>query len=116
MHEGGPSRSTYVFKHALIQDAAYSTLVIARREQLHAQCADILEATFAPDTAGAPHRPDITTRRAGKHEQAVGFWLKAGRRAAKRSANLEAIVELKAWRPRLVKHYPVPGPPGLIST
>ena len=103
VHEGGPSRSTYVFKHALIQDAAYSTLVIARRQQLHAQCADILQE-LSPEIREV--QPELLAHHyteAGKHEQAVGFWLKAGRRAAKRSANLEAIAHLRHGV-RLVEH------------
>ena len=95
VHERGPSRSTYVFKHALIQDAAYSTLVIARRQLLHAQCANILQE-LSPEIRDL--QPELLAHHyteAGKHEQAVEFWLKAGRRAAERSANLEAIAHLR---------------------
>jgi predicted ATPase/class 3 adenylate cyclase len=107
VHERGPSRPTYVFKHALIQDAAYSTLVIARRQQLHAQCAAILQE-LSPEIGDL--QPELLAHHyteAGRHELAVEFWLKAGRRAAERSANVEAIAHLRHGV-RLVEHIPDP--------
>ena len=103
VHERGPSRSTYVFKHALIQDVAYSTLVTARRQQLHAQCADILQELSPEIRELQPEALAHHYTEAGKHEHAVGFWLKAGRRAAERSANLEAIAHLRHGL-RLLEH------------
>ena len=96
VHQRGPAhRATYVFKHALIQDAAYSTLVIARRQQLHGQCAAIL-LELSPELA--EQQPELLAHHythAGKAEEAVLYWLKAGRRAAERSANIEAIAHLR---------------------
>ncbi|MBV8096344.1 MAG: AAA family ATPase, partial [Acetobacteraceae bacterium] len=70
VHECGPSQSTYVFKHALVQDAAYSTLVTARRQQLHLQCAEILQE-LSPEIREV--QPELLAHHyteAGKHEQA----------------------------------------------
>ncbi len=95
VHERGPSRSTYVFKHALIQDAAYSTLVLARRQQLHAKCAEILQE-LSPEIGEL--QPELLAHHyteAGKGELAAQFWLRAARRAAERSANLEAIAHAR---------------------
>ena len=96
VHQRGPAhRATYVFKHALIQDAAYSTLVMARRQQLHGQCATIL-VELSPDLAEL--QPELLAHhytQAGKAEEAIGHWLKAGRRAIERSANSEAIAHLR---------------------
>ncbi len=89
-----PTGATYTFKHALVQDAAYSTLLLSRRQQLHARCAEVLQA-LAPELA--EREPEVLARHyteAGFAERAVDLWLAAGRRAAERSANLEAIGHL----------------------
>jgi predicted ATPase len=83
--------SSYVFKHALVQDAAYGTLLRARRQELHARVAAVLEENFA-DLVG--RQPELLARHlsaAGEAETAVDQWLKAGRHAAGRSAHREAI-------------------------
>jgi len=92
---GTPPTATYVFKHALVQDAAYSTLLRGRRQELHAQIAKVLEARFA-DTVEA--QPEVLARHyteAGLALQAIAYWRRAGERAAKRSANLEAIAHFR---------------------
>ncbi len=89
------TESTYAFKHALIQDAAYSTLASARRQQLHAQCAAILRE-LSPEMED--QQPELLAHHytgAGNTEEAVTYWLKAGRRAAERSANAEAVAHLR---------------------
>ena len=91
---GAPPDAVYVFKHALVQDATYATLLISKREQLHGRIAEILE-TRLPDQAA--REPELLARHfaeAKRPERAVGYWIKAGRHAAERSANLEAIRHL----------------------
>jgi len=92
---GGAREGTYAFKHALIQEAAYSTLVSARRQQLHAQCAAILRE-LSPEME--EQQPELLAHHytgAGSTEEAITYWLKAGRRAAERSANVEAVAHLR---------------------
>jgi predicted ATPase len=91
---GRPPRAKYMFKHALIQDAAYASLLKRTRQQYHQQIAQMLEAEF-PETVEA--EPELLARHfteAGLNEQAVGYWLQAGKRATQRSANVEAINHL----------------------
>ncbi len=91
---GHPPRAAYTFKHALVQDVAYSTLLLSRRQQLHARCAEALQ-TILPHIA--EEQPEILARHyseAGLAAQAVELWFAAGQRAALRSANLEAIGHL----------------------
>jgi len=91
---GRPPRARYMFKHALIQDAAYASLLKRTRQQYHRQIAQMLEAEF-PETVEA--EPELVAHHyteAGLNEQAVGYWLQAGKRAAQRSANAEAINHL----------------------
>jgi predicted ATPase len=88
---GLPPQSTYVFKHALIQDIAYESLLKSTRQQYHQRLAHVLEAQF-PETAEA--EPELLAHHyteAGLSEQAVGYWYKAGQRAHERSAHVEAI-------------------------
>ena len=89
---GGEQR--FVFKHALVQDAAYDSLLKSRRAQLHAQVARALETHF-PETAKL--EPELLARHytAADHpQQAIPYWLEAGRAATARSANAEAIGHL----------------------
>ena len=84
----------YVFKHALVQDAAYESLLHSRRHQLHSRIATVLETQF-PDTSGA--QPELLAyhfAQAGIGEKAVAYWLTAGQHAIERSANAEAIAHL----------------------
>src|SRR5439155_20839941 len=89
--QGLPPQTTYVFKHALIQEAAYQSLLKSTRQQYHQRIAQVLEAQF-PETAEA--EPELLAHHyteAGLIAQAVGYWQRAGQRAIERSANLEAI-------------------------
>lgn len=91
---GTPPESSYLFKHALVQDAAYGTLLRRTRQQLHARIAEVLETQFFDQ---AEREPEVLGRHfseAQRHDRAAGYWLKAGRQAAERSANLEAIRHL----------------------
>jgi len=93
---GQPPDATYTFKHALVQDAAYATLLRGPRQALHVRVADALEQ----------HSPDIVDRQpellahhltaARATERAVEYWFRAGERAASRSANREATAHYRA--------------------
>jgi predicted ATPase len=88
---GMPPQSTYMFKHALIQDAAYTSLLKSTRQQYHQRIAQGLEARFP---ATAETQPELLAQHytaAGCIEQAVVYWQRAGQRAVARSAYVEAI-------------------------
>jgi predicted ATPase len=88
--------TTYMFKHALVRDAAYESLLRKRRQDLHARIASAIELQF-PQIIEA--QPELVARHfgeAGFKEKAIGYWLQAGRLAAARSANVEAIAHLRA--------------------
>jgi predicted ATPase len=88
--QGVPPHASYLFKHALVQDAAYGTLLRNRRQQLHARIAATLEGQF-PETVET--QPELMARHcaeAGLVEKAVGYWTLAGEWAVKRDANAEA--------------------------
>ena len=92
---GLPPRSSYLFKHSLVQDVAYSTLLRTRRQELHARVALVLSEYF---TDLVDHQPELVAHHltaAGDNERAIDQWLKAGQLAASRSANLEAIAHLQ---------------------
>jgi predicted ATPase/class 3 adenylate cyclase len=93
---GMPPEAVYSFKHALVQDAAYQSLLKSKRQQLHRAIAQRLQEHF-PGVRDA--HPEVLAHhytRAGLAEQAVAYWLIAGKRAGQRSANLEAIAHLTA--------------------
>lgn len=88
---GVPPQATYTFKHALIQDVAYQSLLRSTRQQYHQRIAQALEAQF-PETVET--QPELVAQHyttAGCHEQAVVYWQRAGQQASDRSANVEAI-------------------------
>jgi predicted ATPase len=92
---GLPPQATYTFKHALIQDAAYESLLKSTRQQYHQRIAHVLEEQF-PETAEA--QPELVAHHlteAGLTGQAVTYWYKAGQEAIQRSANVEAIAHLR---------------------
>jgi predicted ATPase len=87
-------QATYLFKHALIQEAAYQSLLKSTRQHYHRRIAQVLEAQF-PETAEA--QPELLAHHyteAGRSAQAVVYWQQAGQRARARSANTEAIAHL----------------------
>jgi predicted ATPase len=89
--QGVPPNATYLFKHALLQDAAYGTLLREQRRVLHARIVETLESQF---TEIADKQPEVLARHcteAGQVEQAVHLWGKAGQRSLERSALVEAI-------------------------
>jgi class 3 adenylate cyclase/predicted ATPase len=92
--QGVPPDARYLFKHALVQDAAYGTLLREPRRALHARIAEILESQF-PEIA--EHQPELVARHcteAGLIEKASSLWGKAGQRSIERSALVEAIAQL----------------------
>ncbi len=92
---GTPPQSTYLFKHALVQDAAYGTLLRSRRQQLHARTAAILEEQFPDITAAQPELLAHHCEQAGLIRKAVGYLLTAGRQALVHSAMQEADALLR---------------------
>jgi predicted ATPase len=92
---GTVPHATYLFKHALVQDAAYSTLLRARRQELHGRVAAALEEHFADLVERQPELLAHHLTAAGNTERAVEQWLKAGRHAAARFTYLEAIAHLE---------------------
>ncbi len=86
--------ASYLFKHALVQDAAYSTLLRGRRQELHAGVTAALKAHFADLIERRPELLAHHLTAAGDTERAVDQWLKAGRHVAARLAYLEAIAHL----------------------
>jgi class 3 adenylate cyclase/tetratricopeptide (TPR) repeat protein/energy-coupling factor transporter ATP-binding protein EcfA2 len=87
--------AVYTFKHALVRDAAYAGLLKSRRTQLHAAIANALEQKFPDVVQIQPETLAHHLTNAGLIEKAIGYWLRAGKDAALRSANLEAIAHLE---------------------
>ena len=92
---GTPPDSSYIFKHALVQDAAYGTLLRSRRQRLHARIAATLEDRFPEIVLAQPALLAQHCAEAGLAEQAVAYWLKAGQQALARSAMTEAVAQLR---------------------
>jgi class 3 adenylate cyclase/tetratricopeptide (TPR) repeat protein len=91
---GAPPHATYLFKHALVQDTAYSTLLRERRRALRTRVAEVLETQFAEI---AESQPELVARHyteAGLIQKSAAFWAKAGRQSVARSAFAEAIAQL----------------------
>jgi predicted ATPase len=91
---GVPLHAFYMFKHALVQDAAYGTLLRVRRQELHARVAAVLERDFADLIERQPELLAHHLTAAGDNERAVDQWLKAGQHAASRLAHVEALGHL----------------------
>jgi predicted ATPase len=92
--QGVPPHAAYLFKHALVRDAAYGTLLREPRRALHARIAETLENQFAEI---AENQPELLARhftQAGLIEKAAGLWGKAGQRSLERSALVEAAEQL----------------------
>src|SRR3984957_19204690 len=87
---GAPPEATYVFKHALVQDTAYGSLLRSRRQRIHADIARVLEEEFADQVDAAPAVIARHYAEARLDEQAARYWLKAAEFALSRSAYAEA--------------------------
>jgi predicted ATPase len=108
--QGVPPQATYLFKHALVQDAAYGTLLREPRRALHARIAETIERQFSEM---AENRPELLARHfteAGLIEKAAGLWGNAGRRSLERSALIEASEQLARAADQLAT---LPGTPAL---
>jgi class 3 adenylate cyclase/predicted ATPase len=92
--QGVPPHATYLFKHALVQDAAYGTLLREPRRALHARIAEALESQFGEIAENQPETLARHCTEAGLIEKAAGLWGKAGERSLERSALVEAVEQL----------------------
>jgi predicted ATPase len=91
---GIPPRARYLFKHALVQETAYQSLLKSRRQQLHQQVAQVLAEQFPETVATQPELVAHHYTEAGLSVQAIPYWQQAGHRAVQRSTNIEAISHL----------------------
>jgi class 3 adenylate cyclase len=92
---GTPPYAEYTFKHALVQDAAYSTLLRTRRQQIHGLIVSTLETQFPEIVASQPQLLAHHCAEAGLNEKSVGYRLKAGQQSVARSENAEAVEQLR---------------------
>ncbi len=88
---GIPPQATYFFKHALVQDTAYQSLLKSKRQQYHQQIAHVLEERFAELKESQPELVAHHYTEAGLSRQAIPYWEQAGQRAVQRSAHTEAV-------------------------
>ena len=108
--QGLPPHASYLFKHALVQDAAYGTLLREQRRALHARIAETLECQF---TEIAESQPELLARHcteAGLIEKAASLWGKAGQRSLERSALIEAVEQFTCALDKIAM---LPGTPAL---
>jgi serine/threonine protein kinase/predicted ATPase len=92
--KGRPPRCTYIFKHALLEDALYNALVKAKRQQFHRRIGEVLESKFPQTVETQPELLGHHFTEANLPEKGVEYWLKAGQRSRERSAVNEAISHL----------------------
>jgi class 3 adenylate cyclase/tetratricopeptide (TPR) repeat protein len=88
---GVPPESTYIFKHALIQEAAYQSLLRSTRQRYHERIAQVVVDQFAADAAAHPEFPAMHYTEAANFDAAVRWWRKAGQHAFQRASYAEAI-------------------------
>ena len=91
---GLPPQTTFVFKHALVQEAAYQSLLRSTRQKFHERIAEVLAARFSDVAETQPELLAHHFTEAGLGEQAIGYWQRAGQRALERSAHAEAVSHL----------------------
>jgi class 3 adenylate cyclase/DNA-binding winged helix-turn-helix (wHTH) protein/predicted ATPase len=91
---GWPPQATYMFKHALVQDAAYQSLLRRTRQAYHRRIAEVLAERFPERAETQPELLAHHYMEAGLNEEAIHYWHRAGRQAVARSANQEAINHL----------------------
>jgi len=92
---GSPPAADYQFKHALVQDTAYGTLLRGPRQALHGRIAEAIETRMPDRVEREPEILALHLAEAGQPERAAAYWLAAGRHAAGRSANIEALAHLR---------------------
>ena len=91
---GRPPRARYVFRHALIRDAAYHSLLKSVRRKVHGDVARLMEQRFAEIAQANPELVAYHFSEAGAPEQAVSYWHRSGSQASGRSASAEAVAHL----------------------
>jgi class 3 adenylate cyclase/predicted ATPase len=92
---GEPPEATYLFKHALVQDASYRTMLRGRRRELHAGIVTVLEARYP---AIVEQQPDLLAHHCSQADlvdRAIDYWERAGQKSLDRSANMEAAAQLR---------------------
>ena len=92
--QGVSPHASYLFKHALVQDAAYGTLLRSKRQELHRRIVQVLDERFQEVAVAQPELLAHHSAEGGMVDQAVDYWLAAGERALRTSANIEAIKHL----------------------
>ena len=92
---GEPPQALYTFKHALIRDAAYETLLRGPRQELHARITTVLEQFFPEETEQQPEILAQHCTLAGLNQRAIGYWSRAGRKSLTRSAMIEAAAQFQ---------------------
>jgi len=108
--QGVPPHASYLFKHALVQDAAYGTLLREPRRALHARIAESIESQFGEIAEGQPELLAHHCTEAGLVAEAAGLWGKAGQRSLERSALVEAADQLTRGLGQIAA---LPGTPAL---
>ena len=93
---GSPPQATYLFKHALVRDMAYGSLLRGQRQQLHGRIADVLAKHFPTTVEAEPEVIAHHCREAGMADAATTYFERAGDRAAARSAYIEATAHFRA--------------------
>jgi DNA-binding winged helix-turn-helix (wHTH) protein/tetratricopeptide (TPR) repeat protein len=96
LRRGIPPATKFIFKHALIQDIAYSSLLRNARQQLHARIADVLQTHFGDIATDQPEILAHHFEQSGDVEHAVKYWISAGDLASRRAASREAAVHYRA--------------------
>ena len=94
VRRGTPPEATYSFKHALVQEAAYESLLKSRRQLLHQHIGDVLRDKFPVIAETEPEVLAFHFTEAGLNGTALEWWRKAGQQALRRSAYTEAIAHL----------------------
>ncbi len=89
--KGQGNSAVYIFKHALLQDAAYRSMLTKKRQACHQHIGEIIEAEFPEIVATQPELLAQHFSEAGARDKAIQYWLRAGTRSQEQSANLEAI-------------------------
>jgi predicted ATPase/class 3 adenylate cyclase len=92
---GAPPEATFLFKHALVRDAAYGSMLRSQRKTLHARIASVLEERFPEIVDQQPELLAQHWTEAGSIKEAIDYWIKAGRTSCTRSATVEAVVQVR---------------------
>ena len=90
-HKGQAAEASYIFKHALLQDAAYRLMLTKKKQACHQRIGEVLETLFADIVASQPALLAQHFTEAGVTDKAIQYWLKAGQKSQEQSANVAAI-------------------------